>query len=84
MEKLFMVITFSFVMSFRSPALAGASISLVLDVNVDRVLEVTTELLGLLLEQRVSSDDYKTVNIGKDLEWRGIACRTYPRKPAQR
>lgn len=37
--------------------LAGASVAVVLDVNVNRIVKVATELLRLLLGQSVSGDD---------------------------
>ena len=42
-----------------SNILTSAPVPVVLDVDVDRILEVTAELLRLFLGQRIARNDYK-------------------------
>ena len=52
---------FQFHLDYTAP-LAGASVPVILDMNVDGVLEVTAELLGLLLCQRVACDNCRNIS----------------------
>ena len=60
---------------------ACAPVPLVLDVDVDRVLEVPAELLGLFLEQRIPRND--CTRLGQ-LHISPGSDGTYPQTPALR
>lgn len=64
------------------PFLASAPIAVILDVNVDGVLEVPAELLGLLLGQGVTCDDCGGSAMNPTLQH--VPASTYPRKLARR
>lgn len=66
-----------------SSHLASTSITVVVDVDIDGIVKISTVLLGLFLSQGISSNNYHFVSLQLEHRYSRQSVRAYPQMPGQ-